>query len=137
MADRASKDDIHAVLALLAGDEGAGKSNRARLAADGVDARLIQRATPDDLVILAFSGHGYAVAKSDFYILPSDARLDGSGQPIPSTMISSAELTGWLRRVDAGEMAMIIDACHSAASVDSGDFKPDRWAIPGWAARLR
>ena len=38
--------------------------------------------------------------------------------------MSSAELTDWLRGVDAGDMVMIIDACHSAASVAAGGFKP-------------
>ena len=37
--------------------------------------------------------------------------------------ISSDELSQWLRDVDAGELVMLIDACHSAASVPEG-FKP-------------
>ena len=51
-------------------------------------------------------------------------RVSGGGSPDPSTLISAGELTEWLRGVDAGEMAMIIDACQSAASVEAGDFKP-------------
>jgi len=38
--------------------------------------------------------------------------------------ISSEELNLWLRDVDAGEMVMIVDACHSAASVEGEGFKP-------------
>ena len=38
--------------------------------------------------------------------------------------ISSEELSVWLRGVDAGEMALVIDSCHSAASVEAGGFKP-------------
>lgn len=38
--------------------------------------------------------------------------------------ISSEELSWWLRDVDAGEMVMIVDACHSSAAVAGQDFKP-------------
>ena len=30
----------------------------------------------------------------------------------------------WLREVDAGELALVVDACHSAAAVEGTDFKP-------------
>jgi uncharacterized caspase-like protein len=41
-------------------------------------------------------------------------------------LISSAELTQWLRKVDAGQMVMIIDACYAADVANSGqeEFKP-------------
>jgi hypothetical protein len=38
--------------------------------------------------------------------------------------VSEEELSRWLRRVDAGEMALVIDACHSAATVAQPWFKP-------------
>ena len=38
--------------------------------------------------------------------------------------ISSDVLSGWLRAVDAGEMVMIVDACHSEATVAAEGFKP-------------
>ena len=38
--------------------------------------------------------------------------------------ISSDKLGQWLCDVDAGEMVMIVDACHSAAAVAGTDFKP-------------
>jgi hypothetical protein len=38
--------------------------------------------------------------------------------------ISDDDLTSWLRPIDAGEMVMILDACYSAASIESNDFKP-------------
>jgi hypothetical protein len=54
---------------------------------------------------------------------PSDE--DGpKNAAILSKFVSSEELSQWLKDVDAGEMAMIIDACHSAASVDQPGFKP-------------
>jgi hypothetical protein len=128
-ASAATKADIRAVLALLAGEEGA---YRAQLKAARVDAAGLARATPDDLVILSFSGHGWADAQGNFYLLPSDAaRPDAASKRALASLISSAELTNWLRGVDAGEMAMIIDACHSAASVEAGGFRPGPMGDPG------
>ena len=125
----ATKSVIRSVLALLAGQEG---GNRATLAAAGIDASRLDRATPDDLVILAFSGHGWADDRGSFYLLPSDALLpDAASKRALASLVSSAELTAWLRGVDAGEMAMIIDACHSAASVTADGFRPGPMGDPG------
>jgi uncharacterized caspase-like protein len=38
--------------------------------------------------------------------------------------ISSDELSAWLRDVDAGDLVMIVDTCHSAATVEEPGFKP-------------
>jgi len=38
--------------------------------------------------------------------------------------VGSDELSEWLRRIDAGNLVLIIDACQSAASVSGGGFKP-------------
>src|SRR5262249_35795358 len=38
--------------------------------------------------------------------------------------VSSEELSEWLRDVDAGEMAMIVDACYSEAAIKTAGFKP-------------
>lgn len=48
-----------------------------------------------------------------------------------ASLISSAELTAWLRNVDAADIALVIDACHSAASVAAGGFKPGPMGDPG------
>ncbi|MGO6840432.1 hypothetical protein GUK34_28425 [Rhizobium leguminosarum] len=115
--DHARKEDIRDVLALLAGK---GEENRQRLRDTiGSVADKLSKVTPDDLVVLTFSGHGYT-EQGSFFILPSDSGDDLSDH---AAMISSEELTAWLRNVDAGEMVMIIDACHSAAGVPEG-FKP-------------
>lgn len=117
--EQATKANIRAVLGLLAGHRG----NVAGLAGVAHVNELAQ-ATPDDVVILSFSGHGYTEKNGAFYLLPSDANPDENipASSLPS-FISSEELSEWLRNVDAGQMAMIIDACHSAASVPAG-FKP-------------
>jgi hypothetical protein len=39
-------------------------------------------------------------------------------------LISSQEVAEWLRPVDAGQLVLILDACHAGASVDAPGFKP-------------
>ena len=119
--DQATKADIADVLALLGGHEEERQRLRSQI---GSVVDQLQKATPDDLVILAFSGHGYTDQQSRFYLLPSDFGTDSTvTDAVLPKFISSDELSQWLRDVDAGEMVMIIDACHSAASVPEG-FKP-------------
>ncbi len=115
----ATKANLKAVLDVLAGRE--------------ADVRAIpggeklRQATPDDFVLISFSGHGYGEGGM-FYLVPSDTgERNGKSKAITSELIaksiSSDELSAWLRDVDAGNMVMIVDACHSAASVGE-KFKP-------------
>ena len=85
---------------------------------------LFTRATPDDILIVTFSGHGWTSREGEFYLIPADAKVGADGRPDVDTLISATELTEWLRQVDAGEIALVIDACHSAASIQTADFKP-------------
>lgn len=118
----ATKDNLRQVLALLAGKPVPGADRQAI-----PNAAAIRPATPDDLLIVSFSGHGYAAEKGEFHLLPQDIGA-GRGRSVTDEVlrrsISSAELSEWLRDVDAGEMVMIIDACYSAASVEAQGFKP-------------
>ena len=120
--DQATKANIRAVLALLAGN---GEADRARIGSVlGSVAVELRRVRPDDLVIIAFSVHGYTDPRARFYLLPSDSGTENTiTDAILPKFISSDELSDWLKNVDAGEMVMLIDACHSAASVPEG-FKP-------------
>jgi len=118
-----SREMVDTTLGLLAGDEPA--ESIAKLAAMGVDASQIGKSTPDDIVIISFAGHGWADKQGHFYLVPADGVWPGGAEtPTVSTLISSAEITRWLRPIDAADIALIIDACHSAASVDAGGFKP-------------
>jgi uncharacterized caspase-like protein len=105
--EAASKDEIRRQLAEIAG-----------------------KATPDDAFFMSFSGHGYSDSGGQFYILPSStvgtcqypekAQLE----QMLASAISADDLAAWIRPIDAGEMTLVLDACHSAESVQAGDFKP-------------
>lgn len=87
----------------------------------------LRAATPDDLVLILFSSHGYADRAGNFYLIPYDT---GPGtvkvfdDKVRQHSISSEDLSFWLRDVDAGELVLIVDACHSTAAVDGAGFKP-------------
>lgn len=120
---------IAQVIAILAGKNVA--ASKAALAQQGFDASQLDAATPDDIVILSYSGHGWADKTGEFYLVPSDATWVTGSEPIRSQLISAAQMAERLRDIDAAEMAMIIDACHSAASVASNSFKPGPMGDPG------
>jgi len=118
--DQATKANMRAVLEILAGHS-VDRSGLAGIA----NVNQLTKSTPDDLVILSFSGHGDTENDGSFYILPSDSGTEDESTPASlKKFISSGDLSEWLRDVDAGQMAMIIDACHSAASVQAPGFKP-------------
>jgi WD40 repeat protein/uncharacterized caspase-like protein len=115
----ATKRNFEAVLDLLAGrkvDEEVLK---------GIpNASQLRRATPEDLVIVSFSSHGYADERGRFFLFASDTGKSGELRDALGRAISSDELGAWLRDVDAGELILVVDACHSAASVQGEGFKP-------------
>jgi len=113
----ATKAGIKAVLQRLAGrpaDVGA-----------IVGADKLRRVMPEDLLLISFSGHGVNV-DGQFYLIAGDTGPGLGRDMTPELLahaISSDELAQWLRDVDGGDIAMIIDACQSAASVGN-EFKP-------------
>lgn len=121
---RITRATLVRVLSLLASDTDR-DATLAKLRADGIDASMLQVATPDDAVIVSFSGHGWAKPRGDFYLIPSDGMWpDGAESPDLSTLLSAADLAAPFQAIQAGEIALVIDACHSAASVADGRFKP-------------
>ncbi len=121
---RLSKEIVAAALGILAGAPRAPLVEMLQKAGfDGASA--LDAARPDDIVIIAYAGHGWADKTGNFFLIPSDAKaIDPSTPPDTSRFVSAIDLSNWLRGVDAGEIALIIDACNSAASVDSAGFKP-------------
>jgi uncharacterized caspase-like protein len=116
----ATKANLRAALEMLAGR----LVDPAARAALPNGARL-RAATPDDVVVVSFSGHGYTDPRGALYLVPYDV---GAGHSKVSgalpRCVSSAELSGWLGDVDAGEAVLVVDACHSAAAVAEPGFKP-------------
>ncbi|HIJ97023.1 MAG TPA: PQQ-binding-like beta-propeller repeat protein [Desulfuromonadales bacterium] len=112
----AKRDIIKGVLERLAG-----KNSGIKLP-DNITSKL-QPVTPNDLVIIAFSGHGYPpVAKSGDFLLATTDELPDINRPA-DTYINTDTLSSWLRDIAAGSITLIIDACHSAGAVDN-DYKP-------------
>ena len=118
----ATKSNLKAVLDLLSG-----KTVAPELIKDIPNADKIRQARPEDLMLISFSSHGFADDNGNFYFLPYDTGRITEQRITEELMrrsISSQELALWLRDVDAGEMVMIADACHSAATVETEGFKP-------------
>ena len=115
----ATKRNFKAVLDLLAGRKVDEEALKAVPNAD-----KLRRATPEDLVLVSFSSHGYADERGSFYLFASDAGTSSTLGDVLARAISSDELGAWLRDVDAGELILVVDACHSAASVQGEGFKP-------------
>jgi len=117
--DHATKANIRSVLLALSDP-----SQVQGLVHAGVaGATELRTSTPDDLVVISFSGHGLTQADGSFYLLPSDSGV-GDNVNDMQKLVSSQEIAEWLRPVDAGQMLLIIDACHAGASVDTPGFKP-------------
>jgi uncharacterized caspase-like protein len=121
-AKSATKHNIQSVLDLLAGRPV--DAETVKMIPNG---DKLRKASPDDLVIISFSSHGYAGVTGDFFFIPYDVG-EGKERQITSDLlahcISSDGLGLWLRDVDAGDIVMIVDACHSAASIQAEGFKP-------------
>jgi WD40 repeat protein len=117
----ATKANLRTVLRLLAGIT-AKEGDTAGLASLRGSSE-IQAARPDDLVLLFAAGHGYTDPtdpRGEYYLYPHD--LTDRTQLF--RCISSAELSDWFKGVDAGELVLIVDACHAAATIDQPGFKP-------------
>lgn len=126
---RVTRDDVLDALSLLGAAQR--PDARRRLEAAGHDVSALDEATPDDVVVISFSGHGHADATGRFALLPGDARWPaGKAAPDPERLLTADDLTTALRPIQAGEMAMVIDACHAGASVETPGFKPGPMGDP-------
>ena len=126
----ATKQKIRAVFDLLAGRTVDDKLVD-ELQASVPHVGQLRKAGPDDLLLISFSSHGYTDRSGNFFILPYD--IGSSSKITPDLLahcISSEELSVWLRDVDAGDIVVVIDACHAAAFTGKG-FKPGPMASRG------
>ncbi|HRX81147.1 MAG TPA: caspase family protein, partial [Pirellulaceae bacterium] len=117
----ATKSNIEHVLKVLAGEP-----SKAQFPDLPQGLSVLKKATPDDVLIIFYAGHGFTASDGTFYVFPSNVghrylSLDGllkSGHAI-----SSHELSRWMQGVDVGRAALVVDACHSAGAVAPPGFK--------------
>jgi hypothetical protein len=126
-----TKENIKTVLDILAGR----KVESARLEQIPPELRAeLRRVEPEDLVLLSFSSHGVTDKDGEFYLLPYDLGKDSAGKvtlELLKRSVSSQELSLWLGPVDAEQLVMVVDACHSAGAVEVEGFKPGPMGNPG------
>jgi len=67
----------------------------------------LQLANPDDIVLVAFSGHGLQI-DGQSYLCPSDARLDST-----SSMLAIDDLYAQLEKCRASQKVLVVDACRN------------------------
>ena len=121
----ATRAALQAALARLAG-----RPSDAAALAGVAGAEALQPATPEDLVVLTFSTHGFADSTGTFHLVPSEAVQTAGRFDLSTGTISSDTLAVWLRGVDAGALAVVVDACHSGALAGEG-FKPGPFGSRG------
>ncbi|MDX6611437.1 MAG: hypothetical protein QOD75_623 [Blastocatellia bacterium] len=86
----------------------------------------LQRAEPEDTVIIYFAGHGTAQAQR-FYLIPHDLGYQGDRtqlneqglQTILASSISDEELQRAVEGLDADHLLLIIDACNSGQALEA------------------
>ncbi|MBC7933138.1 MAG: caspase family protein [Rubrivivax sp.] len=100
-------------------DEAATKANLL-----GALAALKKKAQPEDAVVVYFAGHGLAEG-GRFYLIPHDIgaragrklREATLGAMLAARGISDRELEEAFEGIDAGQLALIIDACNSGQAL--------------------
>ena len=128
---RVTAKAISTILGILSGQVGKMEGQKV-LAALGIDGSKLEASTPDDIVVVTFSGHGWAKKNGEFFLVPADASWpEDSPEPVTASLVSAAQLSQLFRPMKAKDIIFIIDACHSAASVDNGKFKPGPLGDPG------
>ncbi|HGJ67480.1 TPA: caspase family protein [bacterium] len=71
---------------------------------------ISMKTTPEDMVIIYFSGHGYRPAGEDTtYLIPYDYDMIDP----ETTCINFDDLSKKIRKIEANKIILILDACHS------------------------
>ncbi|SEP73972.1 caspase family protein [Neolewinella agarilytica] len=84
---------------------------------------LSEKARPQDIVIVYFSGHGKTYRSNDkdqFHYLTYDVRPGNVGDETATknAVIASDELTTLLKSIPAAKQVLILDACNSGQIID-------------------
>lgn len=116
----ATKENIRRVFDLLSG-----RGTELPVGVDLSKTHGLRPAKPDDLVVISISSHGYVDDAGNFFVFPFDVSPKAAiNKETLDRSISSAELASWVQDVDAADVVLVIDACHSAAGVSVPGFKP-------------
>lgn len=115
----ATKANILAAIKRLAGEAGPPS-----LKAGPLD--VLQRAQPEDTVIIYYAGHGTAQAQR-FYLIPHDLGYTGDRTKLTEEglkimlahSISDLELEAAVEGIDAGHLLLVIDACNSGQALEA------------------
>ncbi len=128
-------DQVYLKLLSTAGDS-VEVSNKTNI--EAAFKEIAQKATPCDVIVAYFSGHGANWGKdsdkSNFYYLTKDITTAKLSDPeIRSAFaISDEDLTRWLAAIPAQKQVLILDACNSGKAAESmsgtgaRDFNPDQ-----------
>jgi WD40 repeat protein len=120
----ATKANILTALHRLAGNE-------EPLPAQAPPALLkLKAAQPEDALVIFFAGHGEAY-ESRFYMLPHDLGYTGSPKRMKQAdfdnmmahSISDRELEQAVEKINAGQILLVIDACHSGQALESEEAR--------------
>lgn len=86
----------------------------------------LQKAEPEDTVVIYFAGHGTARG-ARFYLVPHDLGYNGpraavdadAVEKILAHSVSDLELEAAVEGLDAGQMLLVIDACNSGQALEA------------------
>jgi hypothetical protein len=89
------------------------------------------RATPGDMVVVFFSGHGMSTGDS-YYLIPQHlgyaarrSAIDSRGEEqLRQHSISELEMRQLFERIDSDSVILIIDACQSGRALGAGAPRP-------------
>ncbi|MGH9594890.1 MAG: caspase family protein, partial [Bryobacteraceae bacterium] len=104
----------------------AGKVSGPPAAGAPADLAKIKKAQPEDAVFIFFAGHGMAEG-ARFYLIPHDLGYAGARDAIDKAAmkllmehgISDQSLDAAFEGIDAGQMALVIDACNSGQALEA------------------
>jgi len=106
------------------------------------NARNVAKARSEDAVFLFFAGHGWALG-GQFYLIPHDLGYSGlrarlatdqaAQKSVREHAISDRELGGLLKDIDAGLIALIIDACNAGQMLESDETRQGPFNSKGLA----
>lgn len=102
--------------------------------------QMLQRAQPEDAVIVYFAGHGIAFEQR-FYLLPHDLGYQGKREDLTDAAIrralpqalSDEELERLFEPIDAGTMLLVLDACNSGQALEAEEKRRGPMNVKGLA----